>query len=156
MVPISVAVVSAAPEDVLVTFSLGSCVGVSIWDRVHRRGGLIHCMLPTAKVGHTTSGAVEVSKYVDSGVSQLLQDLYDLGSRPESLEIKVVGGASPLKNVDGLRIGDRNVAMLRKLLWKNGLLLAAERVGGTEARTMWLEIGSGRVLIRSGNHEETI
>ena len=38
--------------------------------------------------------------------------------------------------------------VLRKLLWKNGILLAAEDVGGSFSRTMWLETATGRTRLK--------
>lgn len=156
VVSISSVLVSSAPEDVLITYSLGSCIGVSVWDPRHQHGGLIHCLLPSAKQGHA-SESDGPSKYVDTGVAALLQALADKGSALADLQIRVAGGANPLKNgADSMRIGERNVAMLRKLLWKNGLLIAAERVGGDEPRTMSLEVGTGRVLVKTNENEEVI
>lgn len=156
VVAISSVVVSAAPEDVLITYSLGSCIGVTAWDARLRHGGLIHCLLPSAKQGHPGESDGS-AKYVDTGVAALLQALADRGSLLGDLQIRIAGGANPLKNgVDSMRIGERNVAMLRKLLWKNGLLIAAERVGGTDPRTLSLEVGTGRVVVRTNESEEVI
>jgi chemotaxis protein CheD len=156
VVSISSVVVSAAAEDVLITYSLGSCIGVTAWDARLRHGGLIHCLLPSAKQGHS-GDAPSDAKYVDTGVAALLQALADRGSALGDLQLRIAGGANPLKNAaDSMRIGERNVAMLRKLLWKNGLLIAAERIGGAEPRTLSLEIGSGRVFVRTNDNEEEI
>jgi chemotaxis protein CheD len=38
--------------------------------------------------------------------------------------------------------------MLRKILWQTGILLRAHDVGGSESRTMSLEIGNGEVQLR--------
>ncbi len=155
VVAISSVLVSAAPEDTLITYSLGSCIGVTAWDARLKHGGLIHCLLPSAKQGHP--GDADGAKYVDTGVAALLQALADRGSALGDLQIRIAGGANPLKNgADSMRIGERNVAMLRKLLWKNGLLIAAERVGGTDPRTLSLDIGTGRVAVRTNESEEVI
>ena len=152
-VGISSAVISEDESDVLITYSLGSCIGVSLWDKRLKRGGLIHCLLPSSRSGNETEGAQQPSKFVDTGVAKILQEFFDLGSKPHDIEIKAAGGASPLKNMNGFRVGDRNVAMLRKLLWKNGLLLAAEQFGGNDPRTMSLHVDTGRVVIRTGRDE---
>jgi len=78
------------------------------------------------------------------------------GATKKDLEIKVAGAASPLDTCNGFRIGERNHAMLRKLLWKNAILIATERVGGTAPRTLLLDIETGCVRIRSGSNEEVI
>ena len=38
--------ISNDPDSVLVTHSLGSCIGVAVYDRAVHAGGLLHFMLP--------------------------------------------------------------------------------------------------------------
>jgi len=77
---------------------------------------------------------------------------FKAGAQKRRLEIRVAGGANPnnREEDDLFQIGKRNLVILRKLLWKNGLLLKSVDVGGGDSRTMSLEIGSGRVSIKSG------
>ena len=42
--------VSNDPRVDLVTYSLGSCIGVAIWDRETRVGGMIHYMLAESSI----------------------------------------------------------------------------------------------------------
>jgi chemotaxis protein CheD len=157
VVAISAMLISDVPEEVLVTYSLGSCIGVSAWDPLRGQGGLVHCLLPATRPGTVPSEALGEGKYVDTGVAALLQALVNRGSRLADLQIRVAGGARPLKGDAELwAIGERNVNTLRRLLQKNGLSLAAERVGGHEPRTMSLEIATGRVTVRSGGLVEIL
>ena len=74
--------------------------------------------------------------------------------RKQRLIVKVAGGASLGGEDRGqFEIGKRNMVMLRKLLWKNGVFLDAEDVGGREYRTLSLEIATGRVTISSKGRE---
>ncbi|MDR0869067.1 MAG: chemotaxis protein CheD [Planctomycetota bacterium] len=141
--------VSQDPEDVIVTYSLGSCVGVTMYDPRAKVGGLVHCMLPLSK-DNPDKASANPAMFVDTGVSLLLQKVYDLGARRENLEVKVAGGASPLKDVTVFQIGQRNYTVLRKLLWKNNILIANEEVGGAVPRTMYLYMKDGRTEIGSG------
>lgn len=140
--------VSDVPDEVLVTYSLGSCLGLSLHDPVAGIGGLLHAMLPLSSAD-TRKAALQPAMYTDSGAHALLQALFDAGATRSNLIAKVIGSASQVDDSQLFRIGERNYAVARKVLWKNGLLIAAEDVGGSVSRTVYLEIGSGRTLIRS-------
>lgn len=150
--------VSDRPDDMLVTYSLGSCLGVTLYDPVSRVGGLLHVMLPSASVSANGSAAKPPEAYVDCGLPRLFHACYLLGARKERLVVKVAGGATLCGNEDEDRfqIGRRNFQMVRKLLWKNNVLLRAYDVGGTESRTMSLSLDSGIVLLRTAGREWTL
>lgn len=88
--------------------------------------------------------------FVDTGVPKLFLDCYRAGAQKQRLVVKAAGGAcsSGDEEDDYFQIGKRNFVMLRKLLWKNGVLLKSYDVGGTQSRTMSLEIGSGEVTVK--------
>lgn len=146
--------VSDTPEDVLVTYSLGSCLGVTLYDPAVELGGMAHCMLPLAR-SSPERARQNACVFVDSGVSKLLQRLFDLGARRDRMVAKIAGAASQMDDNGFFRIGERNVAVLRKVLWKNSILIAGSDVGGSVTRTMLLEIGTGRTLVKkNGSMEE--
>lgn len=147
--------VSKRPDDVLVTYSLGSCVGLSLHDPVAGVGGIIHCMLPLSKIDPVKAQA-NPCMFADTGIPALIQALFDLGAERKNLVAKVAGAASLLDDKGLFRIGERNHTVLRKVLWKNSILIAAEDVGGTQARTMYLFMGTGRTVIRSGGRENEL
>ncbi len=144
--------VSNRPDDVLVTYSLGSCVGLSLFDPVAGVGGLIHCMLPLSKIDAAKAQA-KPCMFTDTGVPALLQAVFDLGAERRNLIAKVAGAASLLDDKGLFKIGERNYTVLRKVLWKNNILIAGEDVGGTAARTVYLFMDSGRTIVRSGGRE---
>jgi chemotaxis protein CheD len=88
--------------------------------------------------------------FVDLGVQALLDSMYALGAGRRTLVAKVAGGAAVFDDRGMFRIGERNYATLRKVLWKNDILITAEDVGGTKARTMYVSVATGRVLLRFG------
>ncbi len=136
--------------DHLMTFALGSCLGIAIHDPVAGIGGLLHVMLPLSTID-PVKAAENPFMFVDTGVPRLFLNCYKAGAQKQRLVVKVAGGAS-LQGPgveDHFQIGKRNVVMLRKLLWKNGVLLTAHDVGGTHSRTMTLEIGSGVVTVKT-------
>lgn len=140
------------PGDVLITYSLGSCVGLSLYDPVAQVGGLAHCMLPLSKIDPRRA-EVNPGRFTDTGVVTLLQMLFDQGAERKRLVAKIAGAARLLDEKGVFKIGERNQIVLRKVLWKNNILIAAEDVGGTAARTMSLYMDSGRTTIKSNGRE---
>jgi len=140
---------SNSRHDVLVTYSLGSCIGLSLYDPVALVGGLIHCMLPLSRTDPAKANRTP-AMFVDTGVPLLLRTVFELGATRENLVAKVAGGALLLDEKKLFKIGQRNYTVLRKVLWKNNILIAAEDVGGTFARTMYLDMGTGTTTVKSG------
>jgi chemotaxis protein CheD len=139
--------VSNQRDDVLVTYALGSCVGLSLYDPEVCVGGLIHCMLPISKLS-PEKAAASPAMFTDIGVPALLQAVFDLGAERKRLIAKVAG-AGCLMDKGLFRIGERNYTVLRKILWKNNIMVAAEDVGGSAARTMYLRMSNGETSIKS-------
>lgn len=144
--------ISNQSDDTIITYSLGSCVGVTLYDPRIGIGGMIHCMLPLSKTDPVKATA-KPSMFVDTGVSLLLQKIFDMGVRRRDLIAKVAGASNLLDSKGMFKIGERNYTILRKILWKNEILIAAEDVGGTKARTMILRMTDGRTTIKSGGVE---
>ncbi|HUI06926.1 MAG TPA: chemotaxis protein CheD [Verrucomicrobiae bacterium] len=144
--------VSGDTDDVLVTYSLGSCLGISVYDPAVRVGGLIHCMLPLSSVDGEKA-KVKPWMFVDTGMTVFLQKLFDMGVTKANAIVKVAGGASMLDRQGLFRIGERNMTVFRKVMWKNGMLIKATDVGGEVTRTVRLEISTGRFLIKSNGQE---
>jgi len=140
------------PDDVLVTYSLGSCVGLTLYDPVLRLGGMIHCMLPLSKIDPVKAAQVP-EMFTDIGVPRLIQSMIDHGGQMRRMVAKVAGAAKLLDEQGTFNIGERNFTVLRKVLWKNNILIAAEDTGGTIARTLYLYLDTGRTVIRSGGKE---
>ena len=105
-------------------------------------------MLPLAKAD-PEKAKTKPAMYVDTGLALLLNEVYNLGAQKKNLEITVAGGSSMKKNEeeDYFKIGKRNFTVLRKLLWKNGFIIANQSVGGAISRTMTLSIADGLVEI---------
>lgn len=144
--------VSDDPDSVIVTYALGSCIAVILYDPVRRAGGMIHYMLPSAKTS-PEKAQQNPAMFGDTGVPKLFNAMYDLGCRKESLVVKVAGGGALYDDKGMFNIGQRNYTVLRKLFWKNGIAIANEDVGGAKSRTAKLFVGDGRVIIRSGGEE---
>lgn len=155
IVGISEMCVSQDPEDVIVTYSLGSCIGVSVYDSIAKVGGMVHCMLPLSKIAPEKALA-KPCMFADTGVTKLLQEIFNLGATRGNLTVKVAGAASLLDEKGLFKIGERNYTVLRKILWKNNLLIAAEDVKGTASRTMTLYMNTGVTTVKKGGREEEL
>ena len=145
--------ISSDPEDVLTTHSLGSCVGLTMYDPVARIGGMVHCLLPLSRT-NPEKAKQSPATFVDTGVMLLLKELIDLGVDKRKLIVKVAGAAQMLGNNNQFKMGERNYTVTRKILWKNRMLIDGERVGGSSPRTMTLYLNNGRVTTSTRRVEE--
>lgn len=143
-------VVSSDPAELLITYALGSCLGVVVHDPAAQVGGLLHVMLPESSINEAKGRAMP-AMFVDTGVPRLFQECYRAGGVKERLIVKVAGGATTRGqgSSDQFQIGKRNFLTLRKLLWKNGVLIKSHDVGGEEPRTLSLHVGDGTVVVRT-------
>ena len=142
----------------LITYALGSCLGIVIHDPVARVAGLLHAMLPDSAIDRAKAER-NPAMFVDTGVPLLFRESYRLGAKKERIVVKVAGGAhsGATEDADQFQIGKRNLLMLRKLLWKNNVLLHAHDVGGCQtSRTLVVDVATGAVTVRSQGAESTL
>lgn len=147
--------VSSDPADVLVTYSLGSCVGLVLYDPQIRVGGMVHCMLPQSSLD-LEKAKTNPFMFTDTGVGALLQALFNLGAARTRLVAKVAGAGNPVDTNNFFNIGARNMAVLRKMLWKNSLMLKGEDTGGTAPRNLLLYVANGRTVVKCGGTEREL
>ena len=142
-------VVSDSPEDLLITYSLGSCIAVIIFDPLAGVGGMLHYMLPESSLD-PEKAQKNPSMFADTGITRLFKNSYQMGARKENIVVKSVGGAQMLDPNGIFNIGKRNYLAMRKIFWKNNVAITAEHVGGEVNRTVRLEMDSGRVIVKVG------
>jgi len=140
--------VSNQPGDVIVTHSLGSCIGIAIYDPKAEVGGLLHFQLPLSR-DNQERARENPFMYADTGIPLLFRAAYQLGADKKHMVVKVAGGARVLDNNNFFNIGQRNYIAMKKIFWKNGVFIQSEDVGGDTWRTMSLEIGAGQVWIKN-------
>jgi len=145
--------VSRSREDVLVTYALGSCIAVAIHDPVAGVGGMLHYMLPESSISPAKAGE-NPYMFADTGIPRLFRQAYECGAEKRRLVVRIAGGAQVMDKEGVFNIGKRNYLALKKILWKAGVLLQAEDVGGNVSRTVRLEVGSGRFWLRGTGLEE--
>ena len=139
--------VSKDPESVLVTHSLGSCVGVAIYDRVVRAGGLLHFMLPNSALD-PVKGQKNPCMFADTGIPHLFKSVYRLGGKKQRMKVIVVGGSQVNDRQGYFNIGKRNLMAVRKIFWKNNVITDYQHVGGASNRTIRMFIENGQVLLK--------
>lgn len=152
VVGVSDARVSDNPDDLLITHSLGSCIGVAIHDPVAMVGGLLHFQLPKSEE-NVEKALANPCVYADTGIPLLFRTAYALGGSKKRFSVYVAGGARVMDRGDFFNIGQRNHLALKKVFWKNGVFTDAEDVGGEGWRTMSLEMATGRVVIKKVDGE---
>ncbi len=140
--------VSGDPDTTLVTFGLGSCIAVVAHDPVAHVSGMLHFMLPDSQIDRARAEA-NPFLFADTGIPRLFNAMYERGADRRRLNIWAVGGAQVLDKEGCFQIGKRNHLATRKILWKGGLFVGSEDVGGTLSRTVRLETGAGRLVICS-------
>lgn len=140
--------VSRDPDTVFVTYALGSCVAVMLHDPVAGVAGMVHYMLPESSMC-SEKWTARPWMFADTGIPLLLQSAQDRGADKRRLIVFAAGGAQVMDDDSTFSIGKRNCLALRKALWKFGLVAHAEETGGSEARTVRMEVGTGRVWLQS-------
>jgi len=144
--------VSNDPECVIVTYALGSCIAVMLHDPARRIGGMIHYMLPLSETS-PDKAKLKPAMFADTGIPLLFEEMYKHGCDKRDLVVKVAGGGALYDDKGMFNIGQRNYTVLRKLFWKNGVIIKAEDVGGAKSRTARLWVGTGKVTISSQGEE---
>ncbi len=137
------------------TLALGSCIGVAVYDPIVKVGGILHYMLPDSRV-NPQKAIKNPYMFADTGIPRLFKKVYEYGAKKYNLIVKVAGGASILDDNKVFDVGKRNYLVLRKIFWKNNVLIDAEAVGGTLSRTMYLFINDGTLIINSPGKEKRV
>lgn len=131
----------------IITYSLGSCIGIAIYDSVARVGGLAHYMLPESSLDPAKA---EKNPYMfaDTCIPLLFKSAYQLGAKKQRIRVVVVGGAQVIDQEGFFNIGKRNYMAARKIFWKNKVMIDYEDVGGNVNRTVKLAVKNGRILLK--------
>jgi chemotaxis protein CheD len=138
--------ISANPSDIVKTMALGSCVAVIFLAPKAKAAGLAHVALPDSAIGSQRTQNLP-GYFADTAIPNLIAGFRKFGAtRSSDLIIKLAGGASIMDPNGIFNIGKRNVLAIRKILWQNRLGAIVEDVGENFSRTVWIEVGTGRVF----------
>lgn len=143
--------IAKAPNKI-VTYALGSCVGVCIIDRVIKVGGMVHIMLPSSNDSLTKN--IQVYKYANTGIEQMVKRMIARGCSKNRMVAKIAGGARmfEIKNENNSsigNIGERNVIAVKNVLKTLQINIIAEDVGFNYGRTIYFDCSTGELLVKS-------
>jgi chemotaxis protein CheD len=145
--------VSRDPEVELVTYALGSCIGLAVYDPAIHAGGLLHFMLPESASSPERSRRSPFM-FADTAIPIMLQRLEEMGAEKRRLIVRAAGGAQ-VTDVSGIfNVGKRNQLALKKILWRAGVFLQGEDLGGAISRTVRLSLADGRMIVRATGEAE--
>ncbi len=142
-------VVTKHPDDVIVTHSLGSCIGIAVCDVRAGVGGMIHYKLPTRDPHNSDS--VKDLDFGEYAIPMLFHEMYRQGANKKDIRTVVAGGMDSTETF--FRIGEMNRLLAKRLLWKNKVFVDAESVGGNIPRTLYLKIQTGQTWYESKGEE---
>ena len=139
---------------ILITYALGSCIGLCFHDPRIKLGALLHVMLPL----NMETGRKNPLKYADTGIRETLRQMEAQGASRSRITVKIAGGAKMFEVNGGNlgNIGQRNIESVHTILRKEGIRLLGEYVGGSVARTMLFDVDSGQSCIRSYGKQDII
>lgn len=133
----------------LISYGLGSCVGIALFDSVAKVGGLAHIMLPDSTQARS---ADNIAKFADTALPAMLSDIVKLGANKSRITAKIAGGAQMFtftNATDIMRVGERNAEAVRAVLKKMDIRLIAEDTGGNYGRTVELKLDSGIFRVKT-------
>ncbi len=142
-------------DSTLVTYALGSCIGVGAFDPVTSVGGLLHVLLPESSLD-AQKAAKNPCMFADTGIPVLLERCLRLGAPKSRLRIWLAGGAAIMDPRGVFNIGKQNQMAVRKALWKAGLLTLSEDLGGQGSRTVRLDMRTGTFWIRAAGADQEL
>lgn len=143
-------------EGVLITYALGSCIGICLYDPVVKLGAMVHIMLPYQL---DSSNDANLYKYADTGIRTTIRKMEMFGAIKRRITAKIAGGAKmfdiPEEGLLG-NIGKRNIESVREILKSEGIPILKEEVGGNYARTLLFDSSNGIGTIRSYGRSEIV
>lgn len=150
MVTVGIADLNAVKApDSLITYALGSCVGICLYDSDRKIAGLAHIMLPLST--EAGNSADNKRRYADTGIAELVQMMNQMGAPTSRLTAKIAGGAQMFKGNSSamFNIGERNVAAVKKVLASYRIRIIAEETGADFGRTVVFHGEDGKMEIRA-------
>lgn len=140
----------------LICLGLGSCLGIALYEPKAKIGGLAHAMLPRVHEGRNKSN---LAKYVDTSIILMVDEIIERGGKKKNIRAKIVGGSKMFSTMSDeiMDIGQRNINAARKTLKKEGIRIVGENVGGTCGRTIYFDLKTGKIEVRTtGKLKEVI
>nr|WP_320190581.1 chemotaxis protein CheD [uncultured Desulfobacter sp.] len=140
--------VSNRTGDTIVTYSLGSCIGLAIYDPQIKVGGMLHYMLPNSAIDPVKAKS-NPFMFADTGIPELFKQIYALGAEKSRIKVFVAGGSEIMEQEGIFNLGRQNYSALMQILNKNNVSIWKQAVGGYSNRTIKMEITSGNIYLKT-------
>jgi len=147
--------VSNDPDASIITYSLGSCIGIAIYDPVVHVGGIAHYMLPDSRID-PEKAKKNPYMFADTCIPSLFKASYKLGAKKQRLRVVMAGGAQILDQKGLFNIGKRNYMVAKKIFWKNKVMVDYEEIGGNCNRTVKLVVENGKIILKISGKGEIV
>ena len=138
---------------------LGSCVGVLLYDKAHKIGGLAHVYLPSSEdYKNTRDKSINSHKYADILIPHMINDMIKNGANKRYFISYILGGASlfNIKPDSNLNIGKKNLLMVKKILKETKITFFELKVGGNTGIKVFFDLTNGDInvkdLSKNGNN----
>ncbi len=137
---------------VLISYALGSCVGICLYDHQLKVAGMLHILLPYQR---TAVNQDNVYQFADTGIKRLLQELMaGYGAKRERLVAKIAGGAEMFQQAQAeTGIGEKNIKAVKAVLKSEGIPIVAEDIGMSHGRTILFSAQTGKLEVRGINRK---
>jgi chemotaxis protein CheD len=136
---------------ILKSKAIGSCIAIVAYDAMRKIGAMAHVMLPGRAPANKKSS--ERMKYAADAIDVLVNRMIQLGSRNGDIEVVLVGGGNVLDRPDDTICRD-NIESALEFCGKKHMRVKAQAVGGTERRSVSLDVECGTVFYSEGNGSE--
>ncbi|MBU4304583.1 MAG: chemotaxis protein CheD [Candidatus Omnitrophica bacterium] len=141
---------------ILTSLGIGSCVGIVLYYPRLKIGGMAHIMLPDIEVVRNKSNR---AKFANTAVPDLLREMEQMGAEKLMIKAKIMGGAHMFcfaKSSTVFNIGERNVEKVKQILQELRIKIVAEDTGGCYGRSLFFDLDTGLVRVRTIAHGEKI
>jgi chemotaxis protein CheD len=138
---------SCNPVETLVAFSIGSGIGMTIYDPVSIVGGVLNFILPDSTPLGRAKREMYPFMFADTGIDAFVNALMDLGAEVGRMKVIIAGGAQVLDLTGAFNIGQQNFQAAKSIIAAKQIPVYYEDIGGTQPRTLRLDMGSGNSFI---------
>jgi chemotaxis protein CheD len=141
--------VSNSKNDIIKTFALASCVAVTAYSPSKASAGMIHIALPYPTQIKEKS-IVRTCHYASTGIPLFIDRMCSLlGCPKDELVVNIFGGADSTLKDDIFNIGKKNIEAVKAILDKMNIKYGASHVGGTQSRTLHMEVATGKIVLQT-------
>lgn len=152
---------AAKNPSVLSCIGLGSCIGIVLYDRIAKVGGMAHVMMPDSRRAKSSEDEnFNKAKYADTAINQMLEEMETLGAQKRNIKAYIFGGANMFPELfhkdSFLNMGERNLEAVKSEISQRKIKIQAEDTGGNIGRTIILYTENGKVQMKTAYGEEKV